>query len=312
MIRSEQPRDYHLISVVNAITFTHSFGMGEVPLISALRNRKEFDSDLSLVAEVDLEVVGHVLLSPLDVLVRGEAVKAAILAPIAVLPEFQNKGIGTLLIEEGHRRAKEKGIDFIFLLGHPEYYPRFGYHPEMWSSSKIQVQVHDIPLTGQTIEERRVEAGDVEQFCKMWKGWFKDANLAIVPGHSITDWISYGKDIHTSAVLMDGQLSGYLRYQRSNPSNIHCLLAKDIDSFLDLCSYLKNRLNTEELSLPLPYNSQWVEQSGLPIQFDIQAGAVRMMKIINEAQLCVSNYYNDVTNGRISPGQFILPVEFEV
>jgi putative acetyltransferase len=82
---------------------------------------------LSLVARTPDQVEGHILFSVLDVSIDGRAVRALALAPMAVRPERQRRGIGSALIREGQRRLREAGWDAVFVLGHTEYYPRFGF-----------------------------------------------------------------------------------------------------------------------------------------------------------------------------------------
>ena len=86
------------------------------------RLRADGDAAIELVAEDDAAIVGHILFSPLDAPFRALA-----LAPVAVLPGHQRRGIGSALIEAGHGRARIAGHDAIFVLGEPEYYRRFGY-----------------------------------------------------------------------------------------------------------------------------------------------------------------------------------------
>ena len=90
-----------------------------------LRESEAYLPELSLVAEVDGTVVGHVLFTEAKV---GEQ-KVLALAPLSVLPEYQRKGIGTALVKEGHRIAKELGYSYSVVLGSEKYYPRFGYVP---------------------------------------------------------------------------------------------------------------------------------------------------------------------------------------
>ena len=86
---------------------------------------ESFIQELSLVAEQDGRIVGRILFTKLKV---GQTTQLA-LAPLAVHPDFQRQGIGGALIEEGHRIAAQLGYDYSILLGHPTYYPRFGYQP---------------------------------------------------------------------------------------------------------------------------------------------------------------------------------------
>lgn len=82
---------------------------------------------LSLVAVDDGEVVGHILFTQLPTWVDGRAVNAVALAPLAVHPRRQNGGVGSALVREGLARLAREGFEAAIVLGHPEYYPRFGF-----------------------------------------------------------------------------------------------------------------------------------------------------------------------------------------
>lgn len=97
----------------------------EQDLVERLRKSKAFVPELSLVAEIEEKIVGHILFTRLTI-GRDESLA---LAPMAVLPGFQRSGIGGKLIEEGHRIARQLGFKSCIVLGHKEYYPRFGYKP---------------------------------------------------------------------------------------------------------------------------------------------------------------------------------------
>jgi len=99
---------------------------GEADLVDALRAACAHVGDLCLVAEIEGEVVGHVFYSRAR-LASGDEVLA--LAPMAVLPSFQRRGVGSRLVEESLRRARETDFPLVVVLGHPEYYPRFGFEP---------------------------------------------------------------------------------------------------------------------------------------------------------------------------------------
>jgi putative acetyltransferase len=82
---------------------------------------------VSLVAVEDDRVVGHVLFSPTSVDEQGETLELVGLAPVGVLPERQNEGIGSSLIRRGLARCREAGVDAVVVLGDPGYYSRFGF-----------------------------------------------------------------------------------------------------------------------------------------------------------------------------------------
>ena len=95
-------------------------GPDEAALVEELR--ADGDAAIELVAEDRGRVVGHILFSPVDAPFRALA-----LAPVAVVPERHGEGVGTALIEAGHRIAREQGWEAAFVVGEPEYYRRFGY-----------------------------------------------------------------------------------------------------------------------------------------------------------------------------------------
>ena len=119
-IREERPGDVDAVRGVNLAAFEQD---QESVLVDALRGAGA--AMLSLVAVVDGEVVGHVLYSPASIGTRS----GAALAPMAVLPDFQRQGIGTRLVETGNRMLKDSGCPFVIVVGHPRYYPRFGFVP---------------------------------------------------------------------------------------------------------------------------------------------------------------------------------------
>lgn len=130
-IRQEQAADYPLVFDLTEQAFrTMPFADGnEQFLVDALRKNKAFIPALSLVAEIDHVIAGHILFTPFQIVNGDQAFNSLTLAPVSVLPGYQNQGIGSKLIKEGHRIAKILGFTSCFVVGHPDYYPRFGYRP---------------------------------------------------------------------------------------------------------------------------------------------------------------------------------------
>lgn len=127
LIRKEEPKDYEIIYSVVKSAFDsaeHADG-NEHDLVKALRKGEAYISELSLVAEIDGKIVGHIMFTKAKV--EDNTVLA--LAPLSVIPEYQRQGIGTALIKEGHRIAKELGYGYSIVLGSETYYPRVGYFP---------------------------------------------------------------------------------------------------------------------------------------------------------------------------------------
>ncbi|MEW8034098.1 MAG: N-acetyltransferase [Candidatus Thiodiazotropha endolucinida] len=108
-----------------------AFGKNEGPVIAGLVNDLLKDETafplLSLVAIENDKIVGHVLYTNAVVTQSTESVSAQLLAPLGVLPEAQNQGVGSQLIDEGTKRLKKSGVELIFVLGHPNYYPHYGF-----------------------------------------------------------------------------------------------------------------------------------------------------------------------------------------
>ncbi len=86
---------------------------------------------MSLVAEQEGRVVGHILFSDLPIITGDGTVPALALAPMAVLPEFQRQGIGSTLVTRGLEACRQQGHQVVVVLGHSHFYPRFGFSPKL-------------------------------------------------------------------------------------------------------------------------------------------------------------------------------------
>ncbi len=128
-IREEDKKDYLSIFdlIEKAFKDQEYSDHQEHYLVEKLRKSKAFVPGLSLVAEVENTLVGHILLTEIKIITTDDELTSLALAPVSVLPEFQGKGIGGKLISEAHQRAKDLGYKSVILLGHEKYYPRFGY-----------------------------------------------------------------------------------------------------------------------------------------------------------------------------------------
>lgn len=122
IVRETTAADHEAVDRV----LTDAFGgPAEARLVELLRDSDAYVADLELVAEVDGEVVGHILFTRVRV---GEAAALA-LAPMAVAPSHQRKGVGTALARVGLERAAGRPEAAVIVVGHPEYYPRLGFVP---------------------------------------------------------------------------------------------------------------------------------------------------------------------------------------
>ena len=123
IIRREKKEDFTKIYEINKQAFNQK---DESELIERIRVGKNFIPELSLVAEENGKILGHILFSKIRIIGEKEYESLA-LAPMAVLPKYQKQGIGTKLIEEGLKKARKLGFDSVIVIGHKDYYPKFGF-----------------------------------------------------------------------------------------------------------------------------------------------------------------------------------------
>ncbi|MFC1572173.1 GNAT family N-acetyltransferase [Candidatus Eisenbacteria bacterium] len=123
-IRPEALADIPHVRKINETAFGQP---SEAGIVDALRT--SCPEAISLVAESDGDVIGHILFSPVFVEGEAQTIQGMGLAPMAVLPEHQRQGIGSKLVQAGLEILRRNDCPFVIVLGHPEYYPRFGFKP---------------------------------------------------------------------------------------------------------------------------------------------------------------------------------------
>jgi predicted N-acetyltransferase YhbS len=123
IIRQETASDYKKVYEINKRAFNQE---NESKLIEKIRKGENYIPELSLVAEIEDNIVGHILFSKIKI-VGDSNYDSLALAPVAVLPEYQKKGIGSKLVAKGLEKAKELGFNSIIVLGHKDYYLKFGF-----------------------------------------------------------------------------------------------------------------------------------------------------------------------------------------
>lgn len=147
-IRQETEADRAAIRAVNDAAFGTS---AEADIVEALRSKGV--RLVSLVVELDGTIVGHALFSPV-LLAEHPQLKVMGLGPMSVVPGHQRKGIGSALVREGLKQCKELGYHAVVVIGHPQYYPRFGFVPAARYEMRSQ---YDVPEDAFMISE--LEAG---------------------------------------------------------------------------------------------------------------------------------------------------------
>lgn len=128
-------------------------------LVARLRRSDAFVPQLSLVAvkEEDEQIVGHILLTEIKIINEGKATTSLALAPVSVLPAEQNRGIGKLLIEQALKEAATLGYGSVVVLGHPGYYPKFGFTKASFWKIKAPFEVPDDAFMAMALQEKALD-----------------------------------------------------------------------------------------------------------------------------------------------------------
>ncbi len=159
-IRKEEIKDYNEVFklIENAFKDEQYTDHKEQFLVERLRKSESFVPELSLVAEIDNQIVGYVLLTKIKIIDnKYQQTTSLALAPVAVLKKYQGKGIGGNLIQKAHQIARELKFGSVILLGHEKYYPKFGYEMTKKYGIKLPFDVPDencmlIELTENALE----------------------------------------------------------------------------------------------------------------------------------------------------------------
>ena len=128
-IRKSTETDRVAIEEVHTKAFGEEKGLEIAALVNGLFDDTTAAPLLSLVAEEKDQLVGHILYTKAILKGANTPVSIRLLAPLAVLPEAQAQGVGRKLIKEGLNQLRDAGVDLVFVLGHPDYYPRCGFMP---------------------------------------------------------------------------------------------------------------------------------------------------------------------------------------
>ena len=120
----ESPGDSPAIFEVNRQAFGQD---GEARLVSALREDGDYDPALSLVAVHGGRIIGHILFPPVSIVSETATIPALALAPLSVHQDYQGMGIGAALVHDGLAECRRLGHKIVIVVGHPGYYPRFGF-----------------------------------------------------------------------------------------------------------------------------------------------------------------------------------------
>jgi putative acetyltransferase len=233
-LRPETTADHEAIRQVNRLAFGQE---EEARLVDALRDGGYLW--LSLVAEQTGRVEGHILFSDLPIITEAGTVPALAIAPLAVLPKFQNQGVGSALVRRGLEVCREQGHRIVAVLGHPNFYPRFGFSPKLASALSspfdgrdawmalelvpgalqgISGRVEYPPPLGAMPEVRAVHKGDEAEWLRMrsllWPDGVDGEHVAEIAALLGTGSFGWSEPFLASAVFVavrpGGGLCGFL------------------------------------------------------------------------------------------------------
>lgn len=125
-IREEILQDHDAVYIIHELAFKQA---NEADLVNALRKSTAFIPSLSLVAITNRAISGHILFTKIRIKNSASVHESLALAPVSVHPDYQSQGIGGVLIRTGLQKARELGYDSVIVLGHEQYYPKFGFLP---------------------------------------------------------------------------------------------------------------------------------------------------------------------------------------
>ncbi|MEK3805514.1 N-acetyltransferase [Bacillus sp. FSL H8-0547] len=154
-IRPEREEDIQEIKQMNDDAFCQE---NEAKLIAEIRSSDGFIPELSLVALGDTgNIIGHILFSSIHIQTQNNKIAALALAPMAVSPQMQNKGIGSALVRDGLIRSKMLGYKSVIVLGHPLFYAKFGFKPAIEYGIKPPFEVRDEVFMALELEQGSLE-----------------------------------------------------------------------------------------------------------------------------------------------------------
>ncbi len=168
-VRAETPEDFSAIDVVNLSAFE---GEAEAQLIAELRKSPSFIPDLSLVAELNGRIVGHVVLTRVKLVSDQGESEILALGPMSVVPSQSHRGIGSELIDAAVARARPLCYNAIVVAGHPDYYLRFGFRPASDWGLSCNLPIPEDALTAMELVEGALAGGGRVEYPELFKALF--------------------------------------------------------------------------------------------------------------------------------------------
>ncbi len=297
-IRSETPSDYGAVADIHIQAF--GYRGDEAVIVALLRQRHAYDPDLSLVAVADGEIAGHALFTPCQLRLLEQDVPAVVLAPLAVLPKFQKHGVGSALMEAGHEAARARGYLLAFLLGHPTYYPRFGYQTYAFGASSLVVDVRQLQVPAP--ETRFPLPEDLPALMALWEREEGRVDFAIRPAAALYDWHAPSSAMQSLVYVRAGEVVGYAR---AHGDQIKMFLAADDATATAMAKHLAR--GQTQITLPLHPHSRSAALFGKAESAAWDAG---MALALGDVPL--ADYLRKVRRGERAPGRPLWGTAFDL
>lgn len=313
IIRSERISDYSAIAALHYETFLASDPektfVVEPLMVDLLRHNEAFDPELSIVAELDGQIVGHALFSPFRFVVMGESLPGVMVAPVAVHPAHQGLKIGAAIMTEGHQRAEAKGYALSLLCGHPDYYPRFGYLTSVYALSGSRLTVEPPAVSGDWAE-RPLRPTDLDWINAGWVRHHANDGLALNPGAGLSAWMGQGPAVQNCVLTKDGEPIAYVRYtSKGQELRVRGLVLAQ-DDLSGALSYLCYSARTTILRLPIPASVAQLDWT--TAVEDLQTGHPPFMVKPLTEDGPINRYCEQVLSGRLKPSIITFPALFDI
>ena len=168
-IRQENNSDLTAISNVNRCAFA---GEGEAEFVSSIRGSSHFVRELSLVAEFNGRIIGHILMFKTVLHQQNGDVEVLALAPMSVMPSQSHRGVGSALVRAAMSKAVSLGYPAVVVVGHPEYYAKFAFEPAVKWGVEVSLSVPEDSVSVRELISGSLTGGELEYpgpFLKMFE-----------------------------------------------------------------------------------------------------------------------------------------------
>lgn len=297
-VRGERAGDEEAIDEVNCRAFC---SMHEAHLVRGMRAYyPAYDRRYSVTAWDGQRMVGHTLFTPARIRLMGRTVSALTVGPVAVVPEYQRRGIGGQMLKFGHDLGRREGFRFAFLLGHHTYYPRYGYRP-CFGFARIAIDVEKLPEPGMDLQSWPVRPADLPWLAERLAVELADVDFGWLWGTAPEEWTIPWVDAQMWWTK-DGRRAGYTL--RTTRKKLHLLLTDDPALARALICVLK----PEEIS---QHPSGWLARNVLdPAWGNAEANASQAAMVCELEEGALQPYLEVLETGERLPGASNWPLPF--